>query len=224
MAAMAVLAVAVTLVVSGTVGLLISRSPAPSTSPAASSPAASVSAATGAPGAGPVETIPDATPTAPPADLPWGAIGELPPLRPVASLSPTIRDSAGVGAGTAFTLTSLGSLSSTQLAAGLRVEPAVDLRSIPAADGKTVAIKPAQPLAAGQRYRFTLHTPDDALAGSWSFLVKQPLHVVTTLPFDQSTEVPIDTGIELTFDQDGVIDAQSRFAIEPAVKGRFETQ
>jgi hypothetical protein len=34
--------------------------------------------------------------------------------------------------------------------------------------------------------------------------------------------VPVTTGIELTFDQDGAVDAASHFSIDPAVKGRFE--
>ena len=220
---LAVVAVAAALLVTGTLGLLISRSPAPSQSPPAGGPAASVVGATGGPGASPAATQPDSTPTAPAANVAWGAIGELPPLEPIASLSPTIQDAAGIGTATAFTLASLGSVPATQLAAGLRVEPDVDLRISPGTDARSVTVKPAQALEPGQRYRVTLRTPDDALAGSWTFLVKRPLHVVTTLPGDQSTEVPVDTGIELTFDQDGVIDAQSHFAIEPAVKGRFET-
>ena len=47
--------------------------------------------------------------------------------------------------------------------------------------------------------------------------------MVTTLPGDRSSDVPVSTGIELTFDQDGVIDAASHFAIEPKIEGRFET-
>src|SRR3989337_1131133 len=65
----------------------------------------------------------------------------------------------------------------------------------------------------------TVSGADGALAGALAFQVKGPLHVVTTLPADRSNGVPVSTGIELTFDQDGVIDAASHFAIQPQVEG-----
>ncbi|MDO8485618.1 MAG: Ig-like domain-containing protein, partial [Candidatus Limnocylindrales bacterium] len=49
-----------------------------------------------------------------------------------------------------------------------------------------------------------------------------PLRVVTTLPYSGATDVPVTTGIELTFDQDGTVDVASHFSIEPVVNGRFE--
>jgi hypothetical protein len=42
--------------------------------------------------------------------------------------------------------------------------------------------------------------------------------VVQTLPRDQATDVPLDTGIELTFSHEGVSGAESYFRIEPPVK------
>ena len=46
--------------------------------------------------------------------------------------------------------------------------------------------------------------------------------MVATLPGDTETDIPLDTGIEVTFDQDGVVDAASHVTIEPDVEGRFE--
>jgi len=165
--------------------------------------------------------IPESTPA--PAAEAWAALGELPPLQPLATLTPATSDAAGVAADTAFTLASLGAASGQVLAAGLSVEPAVALRVAPGAGPDSALVTPAVPLEPGHRYRFRLLSPDGALAGQWAFQVKAPLHIVTALPGDRSTNVPLDTGIELTFDQDGVTDAAAHFAIEPAVKGRFET-
>src|SRR3990170_2497746 len=109
------------------------------------------------------------------------------------------------------------------LAAGLAIEPTVALRVLPGSDPATVTVAPAQALEPGTRYRFRLTGPDGALAGAWAFQVKGPLHVVTTLPGDRSSGVPVSTGIELTFDQDGVVDAAAHFSIDPGVEGRFET-
>ena len=55
-------------------------------------------------------------------------------------------------------------------------------------------------------YRFTLRAEDGSVAGSWAFQTRAPLQVVGTLPGDATTAVPIDTGIEVTFDQDGAGD------------------
>ncbi|MFI5254352.1 MAG: Ig-like domain-containing protein, partial [Candidatus Limnocylindrales bacterium] len=153
----------------------------------------------------------------------WTALGTLDPLTPLATLNPTTSDAAGIAADTSFTLASLTSTSAAALAAGLTVEPAVALRVAPAADPAKVVVSPAAPLDPGRRYRFKLLTPDGALAGQWLYQVKAPIHVVTALPGDRSTDVPLASGIELTFDQDGVIDAAAHFAIDPAVPGRFET-
>jgi hypothetical protein len=166
---------------------------------------------------------PAATDTPAPSAETWAAVGALPPLQPLATLTPAHADAAGIAADTAFTLASLGTVSAGDLAAGLTVEPAVALRVTPGTDAASALVTPAGPLDAGGLYHFRLTSPAGALAGQWAFQVKAPLHVVTALPGDQSTEVPIDSGIELTFDQDGALDPASHFAIEPAVTGRFET-
>ena len=61
-----------------------------------------------------------------------------------------------------------------------------------------------------------------ATLDSWAFQAHQPLRVIGTLPRDTEADVPVDTGIEVTFDQDGVVDAASHVTIEPKVDGRFE--
>jgi hypothetical protein len=46
---------------------------------------------------------------------------------------------------------------------------------------------------------------------------------VQTLPRNESTDVPLNIGIELTFSHDGVAGVEDRFAISPSTPGRFET-
>ncbi|HEY3333921.1 MAG TPA: Ig-like domain-containing protein, partial [Candidatus Limnocylindrales bacterium] len=57
----------------------------------------------------------------------------------------------------------------------------------------------------------------------WAVQAVAPLHVVTTIPANQSTRVPRDTGIEVVFDQDGVVLAEAKpfMSISPATKGSF---
>ena len=78
------------------------------------------------------------------------------------------------------------------------------------------------PDAPGQGYRFTLRAEDGTIAGSWAFQARAPLHVVSVLPGDKTTGVPVTTGIEVTFDQDAAADMGPFFTISPAVGGRFE--
>jgi len=77
--------------------------------------------------------------------------------------------------------------------------------ALPAApDGRTAILKPAATLEPGASYRFTLVDPAGAALTGWAFQVAGPPRVVGTLPRNEATDVPIDTGIEITFDQDGV--------------------
>jgi hypothetical protein len=155
-------------------------------------------------------------------ETPWGEL-HLPPVPPAAAtLIATKPDRDRVATTTAFTLTSLGRWSATDLARAVEVVPSIDLNVNAGADDKTATISPIHALDPGRLYRFTVRTPDGTAAGSWAFQAATPLHVVTTVPGDQSTKVPVDTGIEMTFDQDGAIEVASHFSIEPSVKGAFE--
>jgi hypothetical protein len=127
-----------------------------------------------------------------------------------------------VAADTAFTLTSIGADDPQALGRAIEVTPAIDFAIAAGPVDRTVTLRPADPLIPGRLYRFTLRAPDGTVSGSWAFQAQSPLRVVTTLPYNGATDVPVTTGIELTFDQDGPVDAASRFSIEPAVNGRFE--
>ena len=188
-----------------------SPSPIPPAAPSPSLPIASLEAAPAMPEA-------QATPNL---DEPWGRL-DLPAIEPAATLVATEVDRAGVATNTAFTLTSLGATPAVALARAIVVAPSIDLAVEAGANAETATIHPTDPLVPGRLYRFTLRSPDGTVSGSWAFQVQSPLRVVTTLPYNGATDVPVTTGIELTFDQDGTVDAASRFSIEPAVKGRFE--
>ena len=89
-------------------------------------------------------------------------------------------------------------------------------------DGTSVRITPTEPLTAGVAYRFKLTADDGRTLDSWAFQTRQPLHVVATVPGDSGSGVPTNTGIEVTFDQDGVTHAADHITIQPKVAGRFE--
>ena len=152
---------------------------------------------------------------------PWGELA-VAPIQPVATLTATKIARAGVAADTAFTLASIGADDPQVLARAIEVTPALNLAISAGPVDRTATLRPTDALVPGQLYRFTLRAPDGTVSGSWAFQAQSPLRVVTTLPYNGATGVPVATGIELTFDQDGTVDAASRFSIEPAVKGHFE--
>ena len=132
-------------------------------------------------------------------------------------------ETAGVvGLATSFRLASLDATPAAELARRLTVVPEIGFSVKPDVDGRSVRITPDEPLAPGAVYRFTLAADDGRTLDSWAFQAHQPLRVIATLPRDTEADVPLDTGIEITFDQDGVVDAASHVTIEPKVEGRFE--
>jgi hypothetical protein len=157
--------------------------------------------------------------TQPPKD--WTAL-ELPPLEVAASLEPSAQDDAGIQPQAVFTLKSRTDEPATTLASRLEVTPAIELAVDSAADVANATIRPTAALAAGAVYRFALRAADGSLAGSWAFRVRGPVAVTSTIPGDATTSVPVRTGIEVTFDQEGVADMADHFSIVPAVAGRFE--
>jgi alpha-2-macroglobulin len=121
-----------------------------------------------------------------------------------------------------FRLASVDGTPAADLASRLSVEPALEFAVEPEPDGTAVRLRPAAPLRPGVVYRFTLAATDGQPLDTWAFQAKQSVQVVATVPGDTSTDVPLDTGIEITFDQDGVLDPASNVVIRPATKGRFE--
>jgi hypothetical protein len=158
--------------------------------------------------------------TAPDGD--WTAL-ELEPYEPMAELAADTTDGFGIDPAGSFTFHSLTSVPAVELAAGLVAEPATDLSIQPGAAPDVATIRPAEPLHENTRYQIQLRDPDGALAGSWSFRTGGPLVVVRHLPDDQSQQVPVDTGIEIEFNQDGAADVSAHFSIDPQVAGAFET-
>jgi hypothetical protein len=169
---------------------------------------------TGSPSARPTTSAATPVPS-----TPLGEWGEIPS---VASLAASAGDAAGIAPDARFVLTSLASEPVERLAERLSAQPALSFAVSADAAGRTATLTPSEPLARGTDYHFALRAADGSLAGSWAFHIRGPVDVVRTVPGDATTDVPLDTGIEITFDQDDVADMASHFRIEPAVDGRFE--
>lgn len=174
------------------------------------------------PSTAPGSAVPPASPgPSVPPDSAWSAL-EIAPFAVVADLRADRADSAGAQLDTTFTLTSRSSIDARTLATRLETEPPIGLAVVDGAASGSVGLRPTAGLTAGRVYRFTLRAEDGTVAGSWAFQARAPLHVVSVLPGDATTRVPLATGIEVTFDQDGAADMAPFFSISPAVDGRFE--
>jgi hypothetical protein len=128
----------------------------------------------------------------------------------------------GVDAKAGFVLTTSQPLNAGQVKAALAPSPVVAL-NVEEKSAREFKITPAQDLPQDSLLKFVFRSPDSgAVLGSWAYQVQAPLRIVSTIPADQRTFVPIDTGIELTFSSDEVLNPQAGFSISPPVQGRFE--
>lgn len=57
---------------------------------------------------------------------------------------------------------------------------------------------------------------------SWAYQVKGSFQVISTLPRNQVTNVPLETGIEVNFSHLNVEKFEDQFSISPAASGKFE--
>ncbi|HEX6869017.1 MAG TPA: Ig-like domain-containing protein [Candidatus Limnocylindrales bacterium] len=199
--------------IGGTLVWRPSLSGAPIAGGASASPIGPVGS--GAPGSSrdPASPVPTVEPGSRLAASPWTQVADL-----------TADDAATgvVGVASGFVLRMLDGTPANEAAKRLTVQPPIAFRIDPDADGKTVRITPTEPLTPGAAYRFSLAAADGHEVGTWAFQAHRPLRVIGTVPGDQESGVPRDTGIEVAFDQDGVVDAESHVSISPSVDGRFE--
>ena len=172
-------------------------------------------------GAVPTRGGPTSTARPEPSAAPWTRL-EVPDFIPLADLSPIQSDASGVDVRSAFVLRSRTTTPALAMASGLRIEPAIRFVAEPGGSSSEARITPTEPLQPGIRYRFRAMDPTGRLIGTWSYRTAGPLHVVGLLPDDRSTSVPVSTGIEVTFDQDGPTDIASHFSIDPPVAGTIQ--
>jgi hypothetical protein len=148
------------------------------------------------------------------ADLPEGEV--------LVRLMAEEADNAGIAPDTAFVLESSVPLTRAAVQAALAVEPTVPLRIERTAE-REFRVTPEEALAEDTPYRFRFVRPHDgSLLASWAFQVVTPLRVVSTLPGDKRTGVPLDTGIEVTFSHEGVLISEAYVEISPPLEGHFE--
>ena len=57
---------------------------------------------------------------------------------------------------------------------------------------------------------------------TWAFQTAKKFQITSSFPYDGATNVPKDSGIEITFSSEGYTPIGDFFSISPSVEGRFE--
>jgi len=130
-------------------------------------------------------------------------------------------DTIGVSPTSSFRLLFGKTPDEKALSASLSVEPeqAYDLKKV---SDKEYSVVFEKPLASDSVYSFVINDKNTGEKQSWSFQTKKSLSVARTLPRDKSARVPVNSGIEITFNHQDIENAEKNFSISPEVKGRFE--
>jgi hypothetical protein len=138
-------------------------------------------------------------------------------------LRPLNRDSLGISASSSFELKSPIELHKEQIYANLKFEPANNYKAIKLPNSWKITFD--QPFQPNQLVKATLVSYAGTISTTtvqkfaWSYQVKTPPSITSTLPADQATEVPLDSRIVIRLSHDNFFDADKYLAINPAIKG-----
>lgn len=170
-----------------------------------------------------------------------GPDGELPPFAKFSKLlinsayahdnfevEATSSDSLGVESNTAFIIKSKDEIDPDLLLESISLVPEVDF-DFEKINDHEFKITPRDSLEQKQVYQLQIASAYVDEAGitverdySWAFQVKEQFKVLHTLPANRATNVPLDTGIEVTFSHANFASYESAVKIEPQIAGRFE--
>jgi hypothetical protein len=151
-----------------------------------------------------------------------------------------MEDAGGVSTSTAFIIHSKIDLSEDALSSHLVIIPAreaigaesseVVAVRVEKQDAETFRVTPVSPLDPGTVYRVeirgAIQREDGELQArtfSWAIQTKDIFRVLSSVPGDASSIVPVNTVIEVTVNMDRLSDPASHFRISPDVKGKFQT-
>lgn len=130
-------------------------------------------------------------------------------------------DSLGVSPTSAFRLKFSGHADEDSLKEALSVKPEQTFK-LKKVNSNEYDLVFDQPLETDSIYQFILSDKKTGEKKSWAFQTKKSVNVLRTLPRDKAIQVPVNSGIEITFNCKGIQDPEDYFEITPQVKGRFE--
>lgn len=145
------------------------------------------------------------------------------------SIDPTIGDRLGVASSTSFVITSKQPLKREELESALKIVPALEYRLIERSD-KEFVVEPTTALAPRTLYRIMIDSAVVADNGitvarpfSFAFEVKEKLRVISSIPGDKTTGVPVKTGVEFSLSHDQIQNQNNLVRVAPSFKFTVET-
>jgi len=142
-------------------------------------------------------------------------------------LEPKKVDSLGIDVDTTYVLTSKEDVDINLIRENLVIEPEVDYKIKKVAE-KEWEIIPSELAEPNTFVRIALATSYEedgeqkARDYSWVYQVKDSFKVLHSIPRDAGVNVPLNTGVEITFSHDNFIEYDKYFSISPQADGKFE--
>lgn len=143
-------------------------------------------------------------------------------------LFPSEYDSLGVGTNSFYTLKSKEPVDINKIKENLKIEPAIEyeVREVSSTEWQIIPAKPLEPntlfkasLAASYFNNLGTQKERDY---SWVYQIKDNFRVLHSIPRHAGTNVPLNTGIEITLSHENFKNYENYFEISPAVQGSFE--
>lgn len=140
-------------------------------------------------------------------------------------LKATISDSAGVAPESRFILKTTAPLTPQVVEKYLKASPVIDFDVKKTDRENTFEIAPKEALASNQIYTIGIEKgPLAARDFSWAYQVKAPFDIVSSIPADTSVDAPMNTGIEIYFNRENILNPEAFIEITPKVEGSFTSE
>jgi hypothetical protein len=149
---------------------------------------------------------------------PAGALAA--PAKDGYTLVPVLYGKTGVDVASQFILTTPEAFPLTELTASLYIE-GQPMPEIAPRGAKEFIIMPAAVFAPNSLYIFRLKREGKADI-TWAFQTAKKFQITASYPHNEATNVPKNSGIEITFSSEGYTPIGSYFSISPPVEGKFE--
>ena len=135
------------------------------------------------------------------------------------TLVPTMHSKSGIDSLSSFILTIPDEASIESFAQFITIDNHPDPLITPKGENEYL-VTPAISLAHNSLYVFRM-SRDEENDITWAFQTAKKFQITSVFPANQSTYVPINTGIEITFSDEGYTLIDDFFSISPNVSGKF---
>ena len=142
------------------------------------------------------------------------------------TITPDKRDTLGVLPESSFTLKTTGDVTINQVQKNFSISPDTKIK-VDQVSISEFKITPETPLNQDQIYKLILKIEDKDNQNqvkdlSWGFQIQNPFRIISTLPRNKATNVPLNSGIEIAFSAESFIKIEDSFEITPKVNGSFQ--